>query len=170
MTMIIIITTTMMMMITTIATTIIMIVIAFKGANRDFLQSPHSGVNRLQYVRKSGLGAIVVQITCNTSSAYHVQHVVFRATWLEGTAPLLSLTELNLHLFELLLSEPLTDEGGEETGVPGENLWRLASQRQKFQSKLTTQTRCTDTRTTGVSSNTMTSETRLAGQPLKWRL
>ena len=42
-----------------------------------------------------------VQITCNTSSAYHVQHVVLRATWYEGTAQLLSLTELKSHLFEL---------------------------------------------------------------------
>ena len=40
-----------------------------------------------------------VQITCNTSSAYHVQHVVLRATWYEGTAQLLSLTELKSHLF-----------------------------------------------------------------------
>ena len=42
-----------------------------------------------------------VQIMCNTSSAYHVQHVVLRATWYEGTAQLLSLTKLKLHLFEL---------------------------------------------------------------------
>ena len=42
-----------------------------------------------------------VQITCYTSSAYHVQHVVLRATWYEGTAQLLSLTELKSHLFEL---------------------------------------------------------------------
>ena len=42
-----------------------------------------------------------VQITCNTSSACHVQHVVLRATWYEGTAQLLSLTELKSHLFEL---------------------------------------------------------------------
>ena len=42
-----------------------------------------------------------VQITCNTSSAYHVQHIVLRATWYEGTAQLLSLTELKSHLFEL---------------------------------------------------------------------
>ena len=40
-----------------------------------------------------------VQITCNTSSAYHVQHVVLRATWYEGAARLLSLTELKWHLF-----------------------------------------------------------------------
>ena len=62
-----------------------------------------------------------VQIMCNTLSAYHVQHVI-RATWYEGTAHLLSLAELKLHLFELyLLPEPLSDGGGEETGVPGEN-------------------------------------------------
>ena len=40
---------------------------------------------------------------CNTSSAYHVQHVVLRATCYEGTAQLLSLTKLKLHLFELYL-------------------------------------------------------------------
>ena len=44
-----------------------------------------------------------VQITCNTSSAYHVQHVALSATWYEGTAQLLSLTDLKLHLFELIL-------------------------------------------------------------------
>ena len=42
-----------------------------------------------------------VQITCNTSSAHHVQHVVLCATWYEGTAQLLSLTELKSHVFEL---------------------------------------------------------------------
>ena len=41
-----------------------------------------------------------VQISYNTSSACHVQHVVLRATWYEGTAQLSSLTELKLHLFE----------------------------------------------------------------------
>ena len=40
-----------------------------------------------------------VQITCNTSSAYHVQHVLLHATWYEGTAKLSSLTECKLHLF-----------------------------------------------------------------------
>ena len=42
-----------------------------------------------------------MQITCNTSGAYHMQRVVLRATWCEGTAQLLSLTELKSHLFEL---------------------------------------------------------------------
>ena len=41
-----------------------------------------------------------VQITSNTSSAYHVQHVVLRAVWHEGTAQLLSLTDFKSHLYE----------------------------------------------------------------------
>ena len=44
-------------------------------------------------------GRIRVQITCNTSSAYHVQHVVLRATWYEGTAQLLNLTEFEIAYF-----------------------------------------------------------------------
>ena len=44
-----------------------------------------------------------VQISCNTSSACHVQHVVLRAMWYEGTAQLFTLTELKPHLFELYL-------------------------------------------------------------------
>ena len=38
---------------------IITIIIAFKGAIRDFLQSPHRAANCLQHVRSSGPGAIV---------------------------------------------------------------------------------------------------------------
>ena len=51
--------------------------------------------------------------------------LVLSATWYEGTAQQLSLTELKSHfcLSFILLAEPLTDEKGEETGVPGEKLW-----------------------------------------------
>ena len=42
-----------------------------------------------------------VQITCNTSNICHMQHVAQHATWYEGTAQLLSLTELKSHLFAL---------------------------------------------------------------------
>ena len=63
-----------------------------------------------------------VQITCNTSSACHVQHVVLRATWYKGTAQLLTLTELKSHLFEFYFISwtinPLRR---------GENPWRQAS-------------------------------------------
>ena len=59
-----------------------------------------------------------------------MQHVVLRATY-EGTAQLLSLTEFKSLFFKNsfnILAEPLTDEGGEETGVPGENPWRRATE------------------------------------------
>ena len=46
-------------------------------------------------------GRKCVQITCNTSSAYHVQHVVLRATRYEGTAQLLRLADLKSHLYKL---------------------------------------------------------------------
>ena len=42
-----------------------------------------------------------MQIMCDTSSVYHVQHVVLRATWYEGRAHLLSLTEFKWLLFQL---------------------------------------------------------------------
>ena len=38
----------------------------------------------------------------------------------EGTSKLLSLIEFKSYLNFNLLADPLTDEGGEETGVPGE--------------------------------------------------
>ena len=81
-------------------TLIIIIIIALKGANWDFWQSPLCATNRLQHVHSSGPGRNRLQITCNTLSAYHVQHVS-RATWYEGTAQLLRLTESKSHLFEL---------------------------------------------------------------------
>ena len=53
-----------------------MIMIAFKGAIGDFLQSPHCAANCLPHVRTlKRPGANRVQITCNTSETNHVQHV-----------------------------------------------------------------------------------------------
>ena len=55
----------------------------------------------LRRVRSSGPRRNRVQITCNTWSAYLVQHVTLRTRWYEGTAQLLSLAELKSHLLEL---------------------------------------------------------------------
>ena len=71
--------------------------IAFEGAIGYFSQSPHCVVKCLQHVRSSGHGAIVRKsrathrtiIKCNMSCV----------TWYKGTAQLLSLAELKLHLF-----------------------------------------------------------------------
>ena len=59
---------------------IIIIIIAFKGAFRDFIQSPHSAANCLQHVRSSGPGAIVCKsrathralITCKRHVTCHL--------------------------------------------------------------------------------------------------
>ena len=79
---------------------IIIIIIAFQGAIRDFLQSPHSAANCLQHVRSSDPGAIVCKSRA-THRCLSRASVMLRATWYEGTAQLLSLTELKSHLFEL---------------------------------------------------------------------
>ena len=77
------------------------VVIAFKGAIRDFfynlLTAPRTVSNTYARVARP------------QSCANHVQHierlsrasVMLRATWYEGTAQLLSWTELKSHLFEL---------------------------------------------------------------------
>ena len=70
------------------------IVVTFKGTNREFLQSPHCDTNSSPTHTLKWPGRSHVQITCNTLSAHHVQHLVLRATWYEGTAQLLSLVEM----------------------------------------------------------------------------
>ena len=88
----------MMMMIIIIITIIIIIIIiiiimALKGAIRDF----HCAANCLQHVCSSGPGAIVCK-----SRATHRAFITGNmqcATWYEGTAQLLSLTEFKSHLF-----------------------------------------------------------------------
>ena len=78
---------------------IIMIVIALKGTIRDILQSLRCEPSPTSTLKWPGRDC--VQIMCKTLSAYHMQHVVIRATWYEETAQLLSLTELTSHLLEL---------------------------------------------------------------------
>ena len=52
-------------------------------------------------------GRNLVQITCNTSSAYQVQHVVLHATWFEGTAQLLRQSSNRIYFNFILLAKPL---------------------------------------------------------------
>ena len=89
--MIIIIVIIIMIIIIIIIIIVITIIIALKGAIRNFLVSSlrrePSPTRTLKWPVRDR-----VQITCNTSSAYHVQHVVFRARCYEGIAQLLSMT------------------------------------------------------------------------------
>ena len=90
----------MMMIIIIIIIIIIITIIALKGAIGDlftiFSLRREPSPTRTLWLP----GHSCVQITCNSTSAYHVQHALL-ATWYEGTAQLLSLTEFKSHVFEL---------------------------------------------------------------------
>ena len=62
-----------------------------------------------------------VKITCNTSSAYHVQHVVCHLVRRDSSSIKFDRVEIAFNLALLYGLKPLTDEGGEETRIPGEN-------------------------------------------------
>ena len=92
--------------ITTITTTII--IIALNGSIRDFFNNHLTSPGTVSISRATHRALT----TCN-----------MHATWYGGAAQLLSLTEFKSHLFKwgffyyYYLPKPLTDEGGEETGV-----------------------------------------------------
>ena len=81
--------------------------------NSRFLQSP---TRTLKWP-----GRNPVQITFNTSSAYHVQPAVCHLVRRDSSAFKFDRVELSFIFALFYWLKPLTDEGGEETGVPGEN-------------------------------------------------
>ena len=110
---------------------IVIIIIALKGAIQDFfffftisslcrelsLTRTLKWPGHNQPIKRKSCAAQRELITCNISCA----------TQFEGAAQLGlglglgCLTELKSHLFEILLAEALSDEEGEENGVPREN-------------------------------------------------
>ena len=72
-----------------------MIIIAFKGSIRDFftISSQRRELSLTRTLKWPGHVQHIERLSCAS--------VVLRATWYEGTAQLLSLTELKSHLFEL---------------------------------------------------------------------
>ena len=108
---------------------IIIIIIAFKGAIRDLLQSPHSATNRLQHVRSNGPGAIVCKSRATHRTLIACKcHVTCHLVRRDSSAIKFDRVEIAFiwALFYWLNHE--TDEGGEETRVTGENPWRRASE------------------------------------------
>ena len=97
---------------------LIIIIAAFKGVIRGFLQSPHSPANCLQHVRSSGPGATV----CKPRAT----HWALVACKMSCYVPLGTKGQLSHYVWQ--------SEGGEETGVPRENPWRLASENATFYS------------------------------------
>ena len=94
-----------------------------------FLQSPHFAENRLQHVRSSGPGAIVCKSHVTHRALIMCNMSCYVPRGMEGQLSCYIWQSWNcIYLSFVLLAEPLTDEGGEETGVPGENPWRRASE------------------------------------------
>ena len=63
-----------------------------------------------------------MQITGNTSSVYHVHHVVCHVVQRDRSAIKFDRFETAFIFASFYWLKPLTDEEGEETGVPRENL------------------------------------------------
>ena len=60
-----------------------------------------------------------MQITCNTSSVYHMQHAVCHLVPKDRLAINIWQSLNRIYFSFIMLAEPLTDEGGEDTGVLG---------------------------------------------------
>ena len=105
-----------------IITIMIIIMIAFKCTVRDFftissVRRKLSPTRTLKLPKRNR-----VQITCNTSSAYHVQRVVCHLVRRDISAVKFDRVKIAFISSLFLLAEIiLTDEGGEETGAPVEN-------------------------------------------------
>ena len=62
-----------------------------------------------------------MQILCNTLGAYYVQHSTGHMVQRNSSAVKFDRVEIVVVLALFHWLKPLRDEGGEETGVPGEN-------------------------------------------------
>ena len=113
----------------------IIIIIAFKGAIRDFLQSPHGATNCLQHVRSSGPGAIECK-SCATHRALITCkcHVTCHLVRRDSSAIKSDRIEITFIWALFYCLNHYTDERGEETGVPGENPWWRASENATYYS------------------------------------
>ena len=81
--------------------------------------SPHCQLSPTRALQRKCPWRNRLQITCNALSAYHVHHAVRHVARRDSQALTFDRNENILALFHWL--KPLTDEGEEETGVPGEN-------------------------------------------------
>ena len=73
------------------------------------------------------------KITCNTSSAYRVQHVVCHVVRRDSSALKFDRVEITIISTAFYWPKPISDEGGEETGASGENPRRRASENTTYQ-------------------------------------
>ena len=96
----------------------ITIMTTLKGVIRDFLQSPHCAARCLLHVHSSDQGAIVCK-----SRATHLALITYNMWDMirrDSSAITFGRLEIAFTLSVFYRLTPLTDEGWEETGVPGE--------------------------------------------------
>ena len=101
---------------------IMIIIISVKHAIRDFcnlLTGPQTAQTPTDTLKRPGYSR--VQITCNTSSTYHMQHVVYHMAQRNSSAIKFDRVEIAYIVALSYWLKPLTNEGGEETRVPREN-------------------------------------------------
>ena len=97
---------------------IVIIVIAWKGAIQDLLTAREpSPICMLKWP-----GRNCVQITCIERFS-RAQHVICHVVRRDSSTIRSDRVEIAFILALFYWLKPLTDEGGEETGVPGENSW-----------------------------------------------
>ena len=107
--------------------------ITFKGAIRDFLQSPHCTASCLKHVHSSGPGTIVRKSHAAHQALIMCNMLCYMPHGMKGQLSYSVRQTLNRIYFSfIVLAEPLTDEGEVETGVPGENPWRQASENDTY--------------------------------------
>ena len=92
-----------------------------RATHRALITCNISSPYHVQHIEPLSRATHRALITCNTSSPYHVQYIVCHAVRRNSSAIKFDRVEIAfiLALFHWLKS--LTSEGGEETGVPGEN-------------------------------------------------
>ena len=86
-----------------------------RGAIRDFFQPSYREANSLQHVRSSGPVRNRVQVTCNTSSAFHVQPAVCHLVRRDSSAIKFDRVGIAFILALLYWLEPLTDVAADNT-------------------------------------------------------
>ena len=100
---------------------LIIIITELKGVIQDFLTLSSLRHKLSPICTLKGTVRYRVQITCNTSSDYHVQHVMCEVVRRDSSAIKADRVEIAFIIALFYWLKPLTNEEGEETRVPREN-------------------------------------------------
>ena len=100
--------------------------------NSTFLMSPHCAGNCLQYARSSGQGLIMCKSRATLPSVFYMQFIMCHVAWRDSSATEFDWVKITFIIALFYWLKPLSDEGGDETGVPGEKPRHRASESATF--------------------------------------